>query len=171
MAVLSSLSVTGILRANSISNNGQQYTPWIRHHHCADAESTSICNPTYSCGWMHVRTPLPADANVQNIPSMVEVIGYHTYSGEYIQYFKGIVNTDENDSFQANVRVNCGNTTPRFYRSDSTHGGKRRVCFAMPKVGCCCNGWFWVRWRMNESFWNDYPWGIAAGANSTTNRF
>jgi hypothetical protein len=41
----------------------------------------------------------------------------------------------------------------------------------MQKVGCCCNGWVWTRWRMNENFWNDSPWGIAAGADSTTNRF
>jgi hypothetical protein len=102
---------------------------------------------------------------------MVEVIGYHTYGGEYTHYFKTIVNSDENNSFQANVRVNAGNSTPRFYRSDSSYGGKTRVCFAMQKVGCCCNGWFWTRWRMNENFWNDYPYGITADGVSTTNMF
>jgi hypothetical protein len=80
MAVLSSLSVNGILQANSIVSSAQEYTPWVRMYHCADADSTSICNPVYSCGWLHVRTPLPATSVVQNLPSMLEVIGFHTYS-------------------------------------------------------------------------------------------
>jgi hypothetical protein len=140
-------------------------------YHCADADSTSICNPVYSCGWLHVRTPLPATSVVQNLPSMLEVIGFHTYSGDYTHYIKAIVNVDENDAFQANIRVNAGNSSPRVYRSDSSYGGKRRVCIALPKIGCCCVGWFWVRWRMNAGYWNDYPYGITAYSDGTTNRF
>ncbi len=174
MAVLSSLSANGTLTASSIVNTAQDYTPWYRIYHCVDATDTSICNPVYSCGYSHVRTPLPADTNGPTyIPTMLEVIGFHTYSGEYTHYFKSIINVDTSNNFQANTRINLGNedVAPRVYRSDGTYGGKRRVCFAMRKYGCCCVGWFWVRWRMNAGYFDDYAWGHAAYNNSTTNVF
>lgn len=175
MAVLTSLSSSGVIQASSIVNTAQDYTPWYRIYHCVDADSTSICNPTYSCGYCHVRTPIPADVNsgVTNIPSMLEVIGFHTYSGEYTHYFKAVVNVNENNGFTANVRVNLGNedVAPRVYRSDNQYGGKNRVCFSMRKYGCCCVGWFWVRWRMNAGYYEDYPWGFSAYSDSTTNRY
>lgn len=162
MAVLTDLSINGELRASSILNTGQDYTPWYRIYHCVDSTDTSICNPTYSCGYIHVRTPLPADYNsgVTHIPSLLEVMGFHTYSGEYTHYFKAVVNVDSGNNFQANKRIDIGNedVKARVYRSSSQYGGKNRVCFSMRKYPCCCVGWFWVRWRMNAGFFEDYPW-------------
>lgn len=173
MAVLTSLNSSGTVTASSINNTAQDYTPWYRIYHCVDASSTAICNPTYSCGWIHVRTPLPADYNsgITQIPSLLEVIGFHTYDGGYTHNFKAVVNVDSGNNFQANIRVNSGNTTPRVYRSASQYGGRNRVCFSMPKVGCCCVGWFWTRWRMNAGYFDDYPWATAAYSDQTTNVF
>lgn len=175
MATLSSTTVNGTLKAASIVNTAQDYTPWYRISHCLNSDSSSICDPIWSCGYIHVRTPLPADYNsgVTWTPSMLEVIGFHTYSGEYTHYFKAIVNVSDTNTFAANVRINLGNTdvAPRVYRSDSQYGGKNRVCFAMRKYPCCCVGWFWVRWRKNASFFDDYPWGLTAYTDTATNRF
>ena len=175
MATLSSISASGNIQTGGILSTAQDYTPWYRIYHCADTDSTSICDPVYSCGYIHIRTPLPADSSsgVTYLPSMLEVMGFHTYSGDYTHYFKCIVNVDSGNSFTANMRINIGNETAgnRVYRSDNTYGGKRRVCFSMYKVSCCCAGWMWVRWRINSSFFNDYAWGVTAYSDGTTHRF
>lgn len=172
MAVLTSTTVNGTLSASGgILNSGQDFTPWYRIYHCADAPDT---NPAYAAGWIHVRTPLPAESSAFSyIPSLLEVKGFHTYSGEHTHYWKAVVNVTDTNVFQANVRVNAGNTTggPRVYRSNNTYGSYRRVCFAMQKIGCCCVGWFWVRWRMNSSWFTNHPWATTGGGTLEGNYF
>jgi hypothetical protein len=104
---------------------------------------------------------------------MLEVIGFHTYSGEYTHYFKAIVNVDSGNGVQVNKRIDLGNedVKARVYRSSSQYGGRNRWCFSMRKVGCCCVGWFWVRWRMNSGYFEDYPWATLAYSDGSSNRF
>jgi hypothetical protein len=180
MAILTTTSVNGIISATGgVFPQGDGMTPWYRLYHCADATSTAICNPVFSCGWLHIRTPIPADAGSGEFsgsptgtvgwnPSVLEVMGFHTYSGEHTHNFRAIVNTrgDGSNTFDVTIHSNVGsNSNPSVYRSNSTYGGKRRVCIAVNKIGCCCVGWIWVRWRANTFARADHPW--ATGANSS----
>ena len=173
MANLTSSTVSGNINATGgVYRQGGNQTPWYRLYHCADATSTSICNPTYSCGWFHIRTPLPATNEAGGIgwnPNIVEVVGFHTYSGENTHDFRAIVNNSgyaDNAWFGSQIRSNQGNSSPVVYQSTSNYGGLKRVCIAIPKSGCCCVGWVWVRWWNNSNYRADYAW--AYGANSTS---
>lgn len=149
-------------------------TPWKYLHHCANATSTSICNPTYACGRFHVRTPLPADTSSMGWnPIVLHVVGYHSYSGERFSDWKALLNVDgsNNNWYGSQIFSNRGNSSypsdPYVYRSNGTYGGKQRVCFAVNKLGCCCNGWIWVRWFHRSSFFNDHPWAQVGMADNT----
>jgi hypothetical protein len=174
LAQLQATSVNGTISASTgVWPAGEDFTPWYRLYHCADAENSTECGSLrYSCGWLHIRTPLPATAaaGLGWSPMMVEVKGFHTYSGETTHDFKAIVNStgDGNDSwYGSQVRVNIGSaSTPFVYRSNGTYGGFRRTCIAVPKIGCCCVGWIWVRWGPNSGFRADFPWATVGVSNN-----
>jgi hypothetical protein len=174
VASLQSSTVNGIINATTgVYAAGGNTSPWYRMYHCADATSTSICNPTYSCGWLHIRTPLPATQAAGGIgwnPNIVEVVGFHTYSGEVTHDFRAIVNNsgDANDSwFGSQIRSNQSNhSSAVVYQSSSAYGGFRRVCIALPKIGCCCVGWVWVRWWNNSGYRANFAWAVGANSSS-----
>jgi len=177
VASLTSSTVSGNITASGgVYKAGGNQSPWYRIQHCADATSTSICNPTYSCGWLHIRTPLPATNEAGGIgwnPNIVEVVGFHTYGGEYTHDFRAIANNSgyaDNAWFGSQIRSNqnygsTGGNLPVVYQSTSNYGGLRRVCIALPKAGCCCQGWVWIRWWNNSGYRGDFAWGV--GANSS----
>lgn len=180
MASLTGSTISGAnLSINRMFSAAEGMTGWKSFYHCANAESTDECNPTYSCGWLHVRTPLPATNAASGIgwnPTMIEVVGYHSYSGEYFSDWKAVINNSgyaDNAWYGSQVRVNEGNVTgsdgPVVYQSTNSYGGYQRVCFAIRKMGCCCNGWFWVRIRGGGhiAYREDYPWAtIGASTNN-----
>lgn len=175
MATLQESTITSLETAN-IYRAGEAMSPWYKFYHCQDAPDTSYCNPTYACGWLHVRTPIPADEGAGSIgwlPNLIEIVGFHTYSGENFHDYMFVANTtgDGNNTwYGSQLRVDHGNVEdPVMYRSSSTYGGYRRVCFAMRKSGCCCVGWYWVRFRNSSAagYRADYPWAQTARANSS----
>ena len=179
MANISSAALGGnsLAVSSGIVQTGGGCTPWMRLYHCGDCPSTADCNPTYSGGYLHVRTPIPCESYsaIRNNPLMLELMAFHTYSGEYTSDFKTVVNIDGSDNLEYNVRVNAGSYglsyDPYFYKSSNTYGGYKRLCFSTQKVGCCCVGWLWVRWWGNAtaiSLWNNYAWG-QTGASQRTN--
>jgi hypothetical protein len=165
------LNVTG-----GIHQQGGGCTPWTRLYHCGDCPSTADCNPTYSGGYLHIRTPIPCESysTIRNVPLMFEIMAFHTYSGEYTSDFKFIINIDGSDNLESNGRVNAGSYglsyEPFFYKSSSTYGGYKRLCFSVQKIGCCCVGWIWMRWWGDAAvtnLWNHYSWGQTGAGNRT----
>ena len=172
MASLTDLSLNGNpITATSIYQSGAGLSPWVRLYHCADATDTSVCNPTYSCGWLHVRTPIPIINTSYSF--IFEIVGFHTYDGGYTHDNKTSIVLYSDGSVNANVRVNSGNAVdPWFYPSNNTYGGYKRLCVSMQKVGCCCVGWVWFRWGpLMDSYWNDYAWATLGGAYQTISYF
>ena len=174
MATLQETTTTS-LEAPGIYIEGSGMTQWYKFYHCLDAENTSLCNPTYSCNWIHIRTPIPANATASGIgwnPSMIQVIGFHTYSAELWHDYSFVINTtgDGNDNwYGSQIRVNKGNTeAPVVYRSTNTYGGFQRVCITMRKYPCCCVGWYWVRFRNSGAagYRNNFAWAQLARNSS-----
>lgn len=163
-------TVTGAVLPSQINSS-----EWIKLSHCVcpapDGTSDCIGNGR---PYLHVRTPIPADnaaGNIGWIPWLLEVTGYHTYSGERFHDFKAVVNNNGyDDSFYGSqVRVNRGNgnSQPYVYRSSSTYGGYRRLCFAVGKISCCCTGYLWVRAWYQLTHRISYPWATTtADTNS-----
>ena len=173
MASLQDSTVNGLLTitGNTVTYGNTNITPWTQLSHCADATSTSICNPVYSCGRLHVRTPLNAAALGWN-PAILEVVGVHTYSGEVVEDWKAVINVNGYQGaptgwYGSQVFSDNGtNSQPYVYISNSTYGGAYRVCFSTNKIGCCCAGTIYVRWRNVSSYWNDYAWATGAYSDS-----
>ena len=173
-------TVNGNFTSNTALIDGQSdMTEWQQLSHCvcpaADGTSDCIGNGR---AYLHVRTPWPADApaGVGWAPYMLEVVGYHSYSGERWHDFKAIVNTtgDGNNTwYGSQIRVNTGNaaSNPYVYRSTSTYGGYRRMCFAIGKISCCCTGNLWVRIWTNSGFRSSYAWATTTGDDNSTARF
>jgi len=174
MAQLQTTQVNGLLTVNGgmHRSGNSDMTEWFRIYHCVDATSTAICNPTYSCGWIHVRTPIPADVDgIGWNPIILEVKGFHTYSGESTHDFKALLNINgyNNAFFGSQIFANNGvSSDPYVYRSSSTYGGRQRICFSMRKIGCCCVGWFWVRWWNRSDHRTSFPFATAAHNSQTT---
>jgi hypothetical protein len=170
----------GLVTANKIYPYGSGMSEWHRIYHCANADSTSECNPTYSCGWLHVRTPFPATNAASGIgwnPSILEVVGFHTYGGENTSDWMAITNNSgyaDNAWFGSQVRVNDGThqdaaNQPYIYQSANTYGSYQRVCFSIRKSGCCCVGHLWVRYRNRggSNYRTDSAWATKGMATQT----
>jgi len=173
MATLKDTTSSDTLTINNICREaGSDVTRWYKLNHCQNATSTSICNPTYSCGYLHVRTPLPADNVAMGWnPIILEVVGQHSYGGSYTHDWKALLNTNgyNNGWYGSQIVMNDSNhSAMNVYRSSGTYGGYTRVCFAVPKIGCCCTGALWVRWYNSSSFIDSYPWATAAYNNNST---
>ena len=178
MASLQSMVLGGnsLTVSSGIQQRGGGCTPWNRLYHCGDCLTLGDCNPIYSGGYLHIRTPIPCEgyAAIRNVPFMFELVAFHTYSGDYTSDFKTIINIDGSDALSTNVRVNAGSYglsyEPYFYKSSSTYGGYKRLCMSIQKIGCCCVGWVWMRWWGNTAatnLWNNYAWGQTGGGQRT----
>lgn len=156
------LTVTGQMRHNStgISN-------WHVMSHCANGTDTT---PNYAGGRLHVRTPIRADnSHMGWNPIIMEVRGYHTYSGDTTHNFMALLNTNGyNNSFYGDqIRTDSGHSSlPLVYKSTSTYGGYHRVCFSVTKIGCCCTGHIWIRFWNNPTAAYDYAWATAGRGDS-----
>ena len=180
MAILQSTTVSGTVKGQSFLLDGQSdVSEWYQLNHCvcpaSDGTSDCIGNGR---AYLHVRTPIPADAaaGMGWNPYMLEVVGYHSYSGERFHDFKAIVNTtgDGNNTFGGSyIRVNSGNaaSNPYVYRSNNTYGGYRRMCFAVGKISCCCTGRLWVRWWTNSGYRTNYAWATDTADTNNAIKF
>jgi hypothetical protein len=145
---------------------GELMTEWYNILHCTN-------DTLDSASWIHIRTPIPADAlaGIGYQVYMMEVKGHHTYGGENAGQWQAIINTTaqgDGNSFTSVVRWNQGTYSPFIYRSNNTYGGFRRMCFSMQKSGCCCLGWLWVRFNINNQYRDSFPWGkIGTNSQST----
>jgi hypothetical protein len=177
MATLQTTTINGDLTGSTaILDQQSDMSEWYRLNHCicpADpAPAPSDCRGT-GLAFLHVRTPIPAENNrgLGWNPYMIEVVGYHTYSGERFHDFAAIVNNNgyNNDFYGSQIKINRGNaaSSPFVYRSASTYGGSRRLCFAVGKVSCCCTGYLWVRWNLLAGFRTDHPWGTFHASSNT----
>jgi len=161
----------GITATGGLHMSGNAVSPWYRLYHCADAPDAS---PAYSASYLHVRTPFPIEWTLAGAfdPSILEVVGFHTYSGEYRHDFKATINVaSSSNNLTANVLSDTGNSYIRIYASDNTYGGYKRLCFAVNKLGCCCVGWIWIRFWNKSNLWNHYAWATTGGATGTSNYF
>lgn len=173
-------TINGDFSSSTAILDGQSdMTEWYNLNHCVcpAPDGTSDCLGT-GRAYLHVRTPIPADNTAGGIgwgPYILEVLGYHTYSGERFHDFKAVVNTsgDNNSFYGSQIRVNTGNAAsePYVYRSTNTYGGFRRMCFAVGKVSCCCTGNLWVRIWTNSGYRENFAWATTTGDNNSTARF
>ena len=174
MANLITSTSTNVVTATAILNTQDDMTEWVKLSHCiCDGSANTDCSGT-GFNYIHVRTPLPVNssAGMGWNPYQIEVVGYHTYSGERWHDWTAIINTNgyTEEDFSGVVRINRGNTSsePYVYKSANTYGGYKRVCFSMGKVTCCCTGYFWVRWRQNGiSYRTQYAWATTHSNDRT----
>lgn len=175
MAVLQSTTInTGLTTTSFAHDTGADISEWYKLNNCdchsgLDGRSDCLGN---GYPWLHIRTPWPADAaaGLGWNPYMIEVVGYHTYSGEKFHDWKGIVNTtgDGNDTFYSpTIRSNTGNSSAHFYRSVNTYGGFRRLVVVVEKISCCCTGFLWIRARQNSGFRANFPWATTMWSTQT----
>ena len=171
--------ITGDLTNSTAIIDGQSdSTEWYQLSHCVcpSSDGTSDCIGN-GRAYLHVRTPYPADnaAGIGWNPYLLEVVGYHSYSGERWHDFKAIVNNNgyDNTFYGSQIRVNTGNSNsnPYVYRSSATYGGYTRMCFAIGKISCCCTGNLWVRmWNMG-GFRTSYAWATETADTNTATRW
>ena len=171
MATLQATTINGDLQASNgkVYDSGSSFTPWYKLNHC---DCHSLIDGRSDClgtgyPYLHVRTPIPADNTTSGIgwmPAMLELVGYHTYSGEKFHNHKWVLNTrGDNNGFSAtelsHQATSAGfSSSYNVYRSASTYGGLKRVVMVMPKVACCCTGFLWVRWSISSQYRNHHAW-------------
>jgi hypothetical protein len=176
-------TINGNFTSSTAILDGQSdMTEWYQLSHCVcpSSDGTSDCIGN-GRAFLHVRTPIPTEqASVGWAPYLLEVVGYHTYSGERWHDFKAIVNTAFDNGaggigsfYGSYIRVNTGNANsqPYVYRSAGTYGGSRRMCFAIGKVSCCCTGNLWVRIWQNGGFRAAHPWATETANTNNAERF
>lgn len=166
MANLQSTNITGKLTiTGSFVRGSSDITGWTKLSHCYDPYNR-----------LHVRTPLPADV-IENTNSILEIVGYHSYSGERVHDTKILINSypgivDGEVDINSNVISDLGyNSNPIVYASTNLYGGKNRVCFSVDKLTCCCIGHLWVRWWNNSSYYADYAWATMGSNDNYTKVF
>lgn len=173
MATLQQTTInTGLKTTSFMRDTGSDISEWYKLSNCdchsgVDGRSDCVGN---GHPWLHVRTPWPADNTSISSwnPYIIEVVGFHSYSGEKFHDWKGVVNTDNNNNFYgANVRSNTGNDSAHFYRSSNTYGGYRRLVVVVEKISCCCAGSLWIRARQNSGFRADYAWATKMWSSQT----
>lgn len=153
--------------------NGSDITPWRYFSHCEDATTTTECNPLHSCQRLHIRTPIPLSTGaISYNPLILEVIGYHTYSGEHTSSWAALCDVRGSDGVFGSSMMwdhTAGTSYPSdpyIYASTNTYGGHKRLCFSVNKEGCCCTGYIWIRWRNYATYWDHYAWGKTAIGDS-----
>lgn len=169
---------TGEVIASEVYVSGSGMTPWKTIFMCPGGTGNSA-------PWIHIRTPLPATNASSGSgwnPSIVEVKGYHSYFGTYTYDFQAVINSSgyaDNNWYGSQIKVNRGNTggtqnpsgtAPLIYKSTSTYNSYERVCIALPRSTCCCNGWSWVRWWNNTNILDTVAWATT-GTSSSANAY
>lgn len=180
MANLVTTTVNGNVSATTILDTQSDTSEWYKLGHCVcDGSAYSDCLGT-GYNYLHVRTPWPinSSAGMGWNPYILEVVGYHTYSGERFHDWVAVVNTNgytETGFYGSYVRINRSLTTsdPYVYASSNNYGGYQRMCFSMLKVSCCCTGFFWVRVRQNGAggYRTQYPWATFHNNSQTAQVF
>jgi len=165
---MANLQATSISSSLTVANSGLitggqgNVTDWYKIFHC-DGNGTTTR--------LHIRTPLSADVNAIGWnPVIFEVHGHHSYNGETVHDFKALVNANgyNNGWYGSQIKSDNGyNSSPFVYRSTNTYGGSTRVCIAVNKQAGCQNGWIWIRWFNQASWWNNYAWGVSSSTNNT----
>jgi hypothetical protein len=166
MASLQPTTVNGVLTitGNTVLTGNSNISPWQQLSHCPT--QYSVANNRF-----HVRTPIPGSGLSWN-PWILEVHGYHSYSGEVVEDFKAVVNVNGSQGspsgwYGSQIFSNNGtNTAPYVYLSNSTYGGEHRVCFSVNMITCCCTGNIWVRWMNGASSWNSFAYATASSNDS-----
>lgn len=166
MASLQDTTVNGLLTitGNTVLTGNSNVSPWQQLSHCPT--QYSVANNR-----LHVRTPIPGGALGWN-PFILEVVGYHSYSGEVFEDFKAVLNINGGQGapsgwYGSQIFSNNGtNTSPYVYLSNNTYGGEYRVCFSTNMISCCCTGNIWARWYNGASYWDSYPWATASYSDS-----
>lgn len=165
MASLTDTTINGDLTINGHTyRSGGDITPWYQLSHCPAYTLTSTAR-------LHIRTPLPADnVSMGWNPIILEAVGYHSYSGEFVEDFKALLNTNgyNNGWFGSQIMVNdsLANSQPYVYRSNNTYGGYTRVCLSVSQLYCCCTGNLWIRWWNGSGWFEDYPWATTSAYDS-----
>jgi hypothetical protein len=164
--------------ASEVYVSGSGMTPWKTIFMCPGGEGNNQA-------WIHIRTPLPATNASSGSgwnPSIVEVKGYHSYSASYGYDFQAVINSAGDGSnawYGSQIRINRGNTggtqnpsgtLPVIYKSTSPYNSYERVCIALPRTTCCCNGWSWVRWWNNTGILDTVAWATV-GSTSSANAY
>ena len=170
MAILQNSTITGRLQiTGKLKQINSDVSNWQFLSHCADGTDT---DPVYAGGRLHVRTPIRADnTHLGWNPVIMEVRGYHTYSGDTTHNFMALLNStgDSNNTWYGDqIRSDSGyNSLPLVYQSTNTYGGYKRVCFSVTKVGCCCTGHIWIRfWNNTSTAPYDYAWATEGRGDS-----
>jgi hypothetical protein len=177
MANLQATTISGDLTSNfEVFDTTADISPWKKITHCV-SNAKGADNQGTGLAYIHVRTPISTE-NFSGLgwnPYIMEVTGYHTYSGERFHDWKAVVNTnnDNNGFYGSNIRVDKSlkPSDPYVYQSANTYGGARRLCFSMLKYSCCCTGYFWVRFWKNAGYRDDYPWATDHDNSQTAQVF
>ena len=167
---------TGEVITSELYVSGSGMSPWKTIYMCPGGTGNNAA-------WLHIRTPVPAtNANSGSTwnPSIIEVKGYHSYFGSFTYDFQAVINSDgSTNNFRTNIRVNQGNTggaasptgtDPVVYKSTNTYNSYERVCIALPKSTCCCNGWSWVRFWNNTGVLDQIAYATT-GTSSSSNAY
>lgn len=159
------------LIATEVYSPSSGVTPWHMVYMCPSVTTTD---------WMHIRTPLPATNQSGGSgwnPSIVEVKGSHSYSGEFTYDFQAVINSSgdaANNWYGSQIRINRGNTDgvirplPVVYKSTSTYSSYERVCIALPKIAGCYAGWSWIRWWNNTAILDTSAWATLGTTSSAS---
>ena len=166
MASLQATTVNGLLTitGNTVSTGNSNISPWQQLSHCPT--QSAVANNR-----LHVRTPIPGNALNWN-PFILEVHGYHSYSGEVVEDFKAVINCNgyqgsPNGWYGSQIFSSNGtNSQPYVYLSNSTFGGEHRVCFSTNMITCCCTGNIWARWMNGAGYWNSFAWSTISSNDS-----
>jgi len=140
--------------------------------------TNSSCTSPDSAGYMHVRMPVITDpAGYDNVwsPIIIQIKYFHNYTGGHNIVGHWKQNTNGSGSgglYVAQIEGHqLGSAGVNFYRSSNTYNGKYRLCFSIPKDGCCCVGRVWVRWYWGGNNPTDgYGWG-QTGTTSNSGAF
>lgn len=166
MASLQGTTVNGLLTVTgqTVGTGNSNVAPWVQLSHCPTQY-------TVANNRLHVRTPIPGNALGWN-PFILEVVGYHSYSGEVFEDFKAVINVNgsqgsPNGWYGSQIFANNGtNTAPYVYLSANTYGGEHRVCFSTNMITCCCTGNIWARWFNGAGYYNSFAWATASSNDS-----
>jgi|13_taG_2_1085334.scaffolds.fasta_scaffold06358_2 hypothetical protein len=153
----------------SLHRGAERVTEWWTNTSCTSPDNA---------GYMHVRMPVVSDpAGYDNVwsPIIIQIKYFHNYTGGHNIVGHWKQNTNGSGSgglYVAQIEGHqLGSAGVNFYRSSNTYNGKYRLCFSIPKDGCCCVGRVWVRWYWGGNNPTDgYGWG-QTGTTSNSGAF
>jgi hypothetical protein len=153
----------------SLHRGAERVTEWWTNTSCTSPDSA---------GYMHVRMPVVSDpTGYDNVwsPIIIQIKYFHNYTSGHniVGHWKQNTNGSGNGGlYVAQIEGHeLGTAGVNFYRSSNAYNGKYRLCFSIPKDGCCCVGRVWVRWYWGGNNPTDgYGWG-QTGTSSNSGAF